>query len=509
MTRNNSNSVNRSDAIMIYVFLDISKKQEFIFKSNKLKQNIYNSYLIRTLTEYNKNYNNEDISLFKSAVEFGGRSYFCGGGNSILEIDNVQKADAFMKSYSRKVLEYYPDIELYMSKLEMDNETSAEIKKKLVIECDKLKEKRKSRFRKISFGIEKLDQETGYPLQNQRQTKDKMKKARKALEEILYAKDISREDRLKVRLTYELEDYKKEESSYIGIICLDGNRMGELVRDIEDKNNIAKLGQEIEKIYTGAIQEYVRKTIGIKQKDDRDMYMTPVITAGDDVCIITEASEAINAAKEIISNIERLSMEDEDLQKLYKDNTTLKACAGVVIVKAGYPFFDAYKQAEKACEDAKGSSKQVLEDISLIDWKIIEGANIPENNPEDKLKKNEKYHIKPLAITEREYIITEDKNHCIMSYAKFQDIISKIRGNIEISSSLLKEIQYLIYSGEHSYETQLKNSSKTTNSLFGAMDEEIQMSEGYQVNIKNGILEYKEDKIYLLNDIIGSLKYFK
>lgn len=511
---------------MAYVFVDISKKQEFIFKSNKLKQNIYNSYLIRTLTEYNESYSNEEISLVKFANEHNGKNYFCGGGNSILIFDDTQKADDFIKSYSRKVLEYYPDIELYMSKIEADNITSAEIKNKLEIECDKLKEKRKSRFRKISFGIEKLDSETGYPLQNQKLTREKLAKARKELEIILYGKvlndsnedkiDDSKEDKLKVKLTYELGDYKKEESSYIGIICLDGNRMGELVRNIEDKNNIEKLGKTIEGIYKEAIQSYVKDINNNVQKNieenngdmtNENMYITPVIMAGDDVCLITEASRAINAAKEIINNIEKISSRDESLQDMYKERQILKACAGVVIVKAGYPFFDAYQRAEKVCEKAKGSSKQFDDDISLIDWEIIEGANITRNNFEDITKKNEKYHIKPLAITEKEYSITKDKEHCIMSYDKFKNIIFKIRDNTQISSSLLKEIQYLIYSGEDNYKTQLTNSSKEVNELYEAIDDK--KSEDNEISIEKGILNYQKDKIYLLNDIIDSLKYFE
>ncbi len=34
-----------------YVYIDVSQKQEFIYKTSKLKQNLYNSFIIKAVTE--------------------------------------------------------------------------------------------------------------------------------------------------------------------------------------------------------------------------------------------------------------------------------------------------------------------------------------------------------------------------------------------------------------------------------------------------------------------------
>ena len=74
----------------------------------------------------------------------------------------------------------------------------------------------------------------------------------------------------------------------------------------------------------------------------------PIILAGDDITYICNGSIAIETAR-IMMEI----LEDERLNVEGIDFGNLSACAGVAIIKKGYPFKKGYELAEDLCSSAK------------------------------------------------------------------------------------------------------------------------------------------------------------
>ncbi|WP_026895708.1 Cas10/Cmr2 second palm domain-containing protein [Clostridiisalibacter paucivorans] len=495
----------------IFVFIDVSKKQEFIFKSNKLKDNLKNSYIIKSITEYDdsENYNDMKVSLNEFIKRYEAKKVFCGGGNSIIGFIDNDKAKKFIREYSRKVLETYPDLELYISKIERENdgEFSIEDKKFLSHKANKLKEKRRSRYEKISFGVEKLDGETGFPIHVKEDSihcdKVIINKAKKNLKSIL---NLSKE--ASIEITSELGDYKgKDKMSYIGIISLDGNGMGKLVDSCQSIKELHNLSNDIRDIYYQSISEYLEK-LSEYNNENIKKYITPIISAGDDLCLILDGRIAIDAAANIIKNIKKKSKESEIIKKKMPNGLT--TCAGIAIVKAGYPFFDGYREAEKLCKKSKIYLHKIKDDkeyLSFMDWKIVQGSNIESGDFIENIKeKDEIYHIKPLIIDDIKSYFKEDKEAYIFSYLDFKELKKDMEDmilNKKISKSTLKKLQESFYDGYESYKIDIDNRRKEyTEELFSAISKTFSSNNDY------GVIETStKERIYILNDIIDAFNF--
>lgn len=495
-----------------FVFVDISKKQEFIFKSNKLKDNLKNSYIIKSITEYDdsENYNDMKVSLNEFVKKYKAEKVFCGGGNSIIGFIDNDKAKKFIREYSRKVLETYPDLELYISKIEKKNDSEffIEDKKCLSHKANKLKEKRRSRYEKISFGVEKLDGETGFPIQVKEDSiycdKVIISKAKENLKFILnLSKNAS------IDITSELGDYKgKDKMSYIGIISLDGNGMGKLVDSCQSIKELHNLSNDIRDIYYQSISEYLEK-LGEYDNEDIKKYITPIISAGDDLCLILDGRIAIDAAANIIKNIREKSKKNEFIKK--KMSNGLTTCGGIAIVKAGYPFFDGYREAEKLCKKSKTYLHKIKDNdeeyLSFIDWKIVQGSNIESRDFIENIKeKGEIYHIKPLIVDDIKSYFKEDKEAYIFSYLDFKELKKNMEEMIlkkKISKSTLKKLQESFYDGYESYKIDIDNRRKEhTEELFSIISKTFLSSNNY------GVIETSpKDHIYILNDIIDAFNF--
>ncbi len=497
-----------------FVLVDVSKKQEFIFKSSRLKDNLTNSHIIKSITEYNdsQDYSQMDVSLNSFIKKCKASKVYCGGGNSIISFDSEGEAKDFIRKYSKAVLEKYPDLELYLSMLKKEDNSvfNNDDRKELIKKASELKEKRRSRYEKVSFGIENIDKETGFPMESRKDVKEYEKIVNIARYNLSNILDLDKNS--SVEITSQLEEYKaksKDGVSYMGIISIDGNGMGDLVNKIKDIEALSRFSDEIRRIYFKAVTDYL-KQLG-KGKSTKE-YVTPIVSAGDDLCLIMNGKIAIDAAAKIIENIKKESMESQEIKKITKWGLT--ACAGVVIVKGGYPFFDAYKEAEKMCKNAKmylhNIKREDEEYFSVVDWKIVQGSNIEANDFIENIKiKNEKYHIKPLIVDKYKSYYESTNNTYIFSYHDFKSITNKIKDMIKenkISRSTLKRLQESFYDGFESYKIDIEARRKEhTEELF-----KIIMEHFSDKNIENELGVIKTpfgENIYLLNDIIDSLKF--
>ncbi|WP_054950078.1 Cas10/Cmr2 second palm domain-containing protein [Numidum massiliense] len=283
-----------------------------------------------------------------------------------------------------------------------------------------------------------------------------------------------------IEITDELQDYQKGEDgkSYIGVIAIDGNKMGEMVSKITTFKELKRFSEAIDNLYSQAVSNallthaasvYSADTEGKLQK----ILVTPIVMAGDDICLIVEAEHAIELAKTIVENIKKLSLEkNRDREVLHElmdrdqQGEGLTACAGVAIVKYNYPFFEAVRTAEALCHRAKESMHKVRTEgskaanASFIDWEIVQGQVDSDHTYEDYVRHGqyeERFHLKPLRIDQEE--AAQDG---VYSYGAFIRLVQKINegqkedkvGQKEkaISSSILEKIKRVIYSGWEQYE---------------------------------------------------------
>ncbi|WP_283592010.1 Cas10/Cmr2 second palm domain-containing protein [Clostridium butanoliproducens] len=262
------------------VKVDIGSKQKYIFSSNRLKEIIGASEVIRYVTEglakevlecMNKEHKNYQDSN-------DGNVLFEAGGNSMYIFDNEEEAKKFNEIFSRFVIEYFDGLELIMVIKEFD------IKEKNIVDLyeeieqalTKKKGERKYQFRRLSYGLTKICPNTRKPAgyeckelssNNEKKIKyvskeceDKLRfydflcgdseyyDKQNKIKYMIDSKDINhKEIKEELKKRYELKNEfnftneldiiagPKNEGSYIAITCIDGNGMGKKIDSFNDE----------------------------------------------------------------------------------------------------------------------------------------------------------------------------------------------------------------------------------------------------------------------------------
>lgn len=432
------------------VISEVSKKQGYIFKTNKLKENIGASTIIEYITE--------DLPKKKLAEVLGKKDIDenvvnAGGGNSLFIVDKEDDAKEFIKITTTEVLEKFPGAEFFMAyqKFDYENDSIIDAIDEIYKKLNDKKSARKSVFRRKSYGIEQECVTTGLPaykryddvfLSRESYVKREWSKDDK-LEELNKKNSISKiigdySDK-GYKFTKELEDLitQKGDNSYIAIVSLDGNKMGQKIQHmkeearkkekgsdnkVESNNNyIQKLknfSKNIKDYYEDAFrhmlevidQNYNKIAEDLKLKDNI-MPVRPIILAGDDVCFICNAKIALECVNLFISKLNEYSVEGEQLN----------ACAGICMLKSSYPFDKGYDIAENLCKNGKAKIVD-SNDASLVDFHICQGeisTSLNEIRNRAHINKEIELNIKPFYIN-----ITEVKQEEIQD-KKYERIITK------------------------------------------------------------------------------------
>lgn len=509
-----------------YAYIDVSQKQEFIYKRNKLKDNLHHSFIIKSVTEKLEGLDSKQTKVSLSGyLEKHCRDQsevvYSGGGNSIIRFPSLEQGQAFVRGYSREILEDYPQLELYISLVDESEVNGCgdgqekKIREKLYQKADQLKDKRRARFRRWTYGVEKID-ETGQAERSKEETDRDGKLARKYLQQSLEQKLQG----TSITITSELQDYKKgdEGKSYIGVIALDGNKMGEMIQQIPTFQELAVFSREVETIYETALVDALKDYDEARPSDPQTgkrppLYITPILMAGDDICLVVEAEHALEIAAQILKNIKTVSAikKQKSLHNTWLSEDYLSACAGVAIARYTYPFFETVKAAEALCQRAKEMPHKVkgresgAQRASFINWEILQGQVAASQAYEDFVKHGrdrEFFHIKPLCV-DQEQAVMEDG---IFSYDAFRKLVQKIGEEKEISSSLLEDLKKNLYSGWEQYQLFFKTrlgSQKLVETVQAVLDGDTACRYAARVVKDGNVPTYT----YILNDVLDALPF--
>lgn len=433
-----------------FVLMEVGKKQGYIFKSNKLKENIGASMIISYVTE---RLPKENLEKYK------GESVLEGGGKGLYKFSNEVDAKNFINELSRYILKKFSNLEIYFVKKEIDLEKdniSNEIKK-LYIDLGKKKAQKKGSVKQISLGIEKICASTGLPATT---SKNGFNISEEIESKINYYDKNINEYFVKngVRFFKEIDSLleKDEGKSYICVVHIDGNSMGNKFTKLsnyytekieEDKslnlkylNELSKLSKDIGEIYINAFEKVIKESI----EDNGYSYVRPIVVAGDDITFVAKAKDAIRLSRVFIEDIMKKSV------NIGNENIPLNAAAGIAFIKSHYPFSRAYDLAEELTANCKRKIKSKNEDASMIDWHIVQGEDsssittIREKHyiAKDGLSLN----LRPLYIERG-----DTKNTKFNSYENFKSTLETVH-KTEVSRSKLKELREELIKGKEATE---------------------------------------------------------
>nr|WP_315317759.1 hypothetical protein [Schaalia odontolytica] len=223
--------------------------------------------------------------------------------------------------------------------------------------------------------------------------------------------------------------------SSVGVIHIDGNGVGAIMRDLgeafntvegdlsnlkpasywreenpctPDENNIFQwFIMEVNYRLDGIVKEAVARSWAdveyLANDDDIDLVpVVPVLVGGDDVTVYTDGQYAIPFAEAYIRHYEELTEKDELLKQLAvvagaKKPGPLTASAGVAIVGRNFPFHIAYDLAEGLVSRGKKLGKQNGQaPCSTIDFHVLRDATVLD--PDETLDEYEGRTQRPFLI---------------------------------------------------------------------------------------------------------------
>ncbi|MBD2410388.1 hypothetical protein FACHB389_01405 [Nostoc calcicola FACHB-389] len=396
--------------------IDTTGKQNYIFSSNRLRENIGAS---RLLSKSTKEWVEDTLDTLKipnglqeepiETSELNAELIYAAGGNALIIFKSHELAIRFTKILGRRVLEKAPGINLLVAHADFDwenNDLYSVVEELKRNQIDRQKYERIPSAPLLGLGVNASCNSTQLPAVDRSdqyinysddedidsylistETKQKLKavsEANKHLQSI-FAEVF---DQNIYQFPYRTDHLGRSggESSYTAVVHADGNGMGNrfkahgMGRENRDYiNAIRAFSKSVDRAGINALKAVAKlviesieegKIIGklgeFKLKAQYNLPFRPLVYGGDDITFICEGRLGLELAALFLREFEK--------QKV-NDGKPLTACAGVSVVKTHYPFARAYQISEDLCREAKKFVKQSkkiysVDDFSALDWHL-------------------------------------------------------------------------------------------------------------------------------------------
>jgi hypothetical protein len=153
-----------------------------------------------------------------------------------------------------------------------------------------------------------------------------------------------------------IRDADRLGDGYLAVVHADGNGLGKLFMTF-DANQRAEASTAVSTACVAAAKRAVAYLVGLQTDEDEErapagegklqLRARPIVVGGDDFTFLVDARFALPFTHHYLVAF----AEESKKAKLFPNG--LSACAGVAIVKTGFPFHAAHKLAESLCKAAK------------------------------------------------------------------------------------------------------------------------------------------------------------
>jgi hypothetical protein len=455
---------------MILTVVDNSGIQNYIFGSNRLKDNIGGSQLVWEAT---------GIWAEECCKIAGGEKHYSGGGNFMANFPEEHQSRQFERILTRYVLCHAPGLKVVVAHHECEQIDAEAIQQAF----QNLRQEKACRGLSLPLGTLPITQPcgiTGLPsitidakennspvslsIQKQRDT------ATRGNDRL--GDDLASEKGYKYPYDSDELGRDKHDQSYIAVVHADGNGLGRRLIEIARREGsdgvkafseavntasvaaLKKTLKSLEAIITGYDLTHGRIHISLKaDKSNSDtLYLPfrPIVYGGDDVTFVCDGHLGIALATCYLEAFEKETSEPEIAAAIGGYGAT--ACAGIAIVKTHYPFSRAYQLAEDLCKSAKAKASALVkadalspnslkpEGYSYLDWYFaLSGVT------ESLTKMREKeYQVSEGSLSARPVSLKETESG--VSWKEIEEQIGMLQRGL--SQSKIKMLREIVRDGE-------------------------------------------------------------
>lgn len=419
---------------MEIVILDTRQIQSYIFGSNRLRENIGASYLVKKATEdwvkqvLFSQFSREKLTLPVDDPQCPAKIVLTGGGNAVLYFREDGQGKRFVQRYSRAVLECAPQLQLAavvhsftslggMKTAVDDAFTKLETTKQglapstplmglgVTVKCRSTG----LAAMELSPPIPGADDGDQYPASAEIIAKLNQLKAAND-----YLNDQFNPDRNQYEFPFDLDNLGRSagEQSFIAVVHIDGNDMGQRIKAYQDEHKETrafldaseKISQEINRAGETALRETIVALVKAIKFVRGKPYIRHTTAYNDEITTITlkevewlnrKTGEKVGTGRYYLPfrpivfggddttfvcdgrlgislALTYIRAFEAATQDFLSSNDNLTACAGVAIVKSHYPFARAYGLAEDLCKQAKMYRRHLMIDQQLADISCLD-----------------------------------------------------------------------------------------------------------------------------------------
>ncbi len=395
--------------------LDVAGVQTYIFSSNKLKENLGASSIVKNIysdflsciieehfdidgfdidfwksmpeTKDNTSEDDQRISLFRKYA--GIDICYIGGGNALLFFKTRNDFSAIIKKFTSSFLLHAPGLYINTAHIETDQAQIKDnfftIKEELDSQLYYIKNTYVPNITLPRHGFTASCPRTGLSVEKLMIDKNGKVDVFSSVSatKINSADDnnaFDNEFKKNLEFTKDIEKLgqKEGDDNFIAVVHIDGNEIGALFKEAFNNNSFMparRLSQNLATSTKAAFDDLIKIII----KDEKQCLISsnnkkfgtlpirPIIIGGDDITFVCPGKLGIYFAEKFMEFFEN--------QTARFHREPLSACAGVAIAKTKYPFFRAYKIAEELCSNAKQKRKKTEDKKGCwIDFHIVEAA---------------------------------------------------------------------------------------------------------------------------------------
>ncbi|MGV8122533.1 MAG: hypothetical protein AB2L14_22475 [Candidatus Xenobiia bacterium LiM19] len=386
------------------VLIDTVSIQNYVFGSNRLKENLGASYLIgdvyeTPLKDVMKEILPESADVFEKwrekpddllinthPFEIG----YIGGGNALLLFQKREIAEKFIREWTTRLLLKAPGVATAVALNEFDCEQFSDSLKKLFL----ILQDNKSRYHpqtviprhgitaectrsnlSMEIWCDEIPENGAY-ISSVTNAKIKAAKENERYFNTLFRGNLCES----YCFTDEFEQLGSTpgENSHIAVVHIDGNGMGKRFQKLNDLPSLRRLSISVHKATHRAFETLLtalgeslpqlinNEEINIVKENGLNKFpLRPIILGGDDITFVTDGRLGVYCADIFIREFEKQTVSDEQ---------PLSACGGIAVIGTKFPFHRGYELSESLCRNAKKTRKRENDIGSWIDFHLAYGG---------------------------------------------------------------------------------------------------------------------------------------
>lgn len=423
-----------SDNYLLAKF-DVSGIQSYIFATNRLRENvgassqvtkILEEYLPQSIEEAVKEagyretqavllWKKQDKLEIAENTELQAEIIYIGGGNAMVLFRKEELFMAVGRKLGEKTARNCQGLSVAAAavKLEWDKENFGEAMRKLDVEMAVRKARMIRQPVYSPFPVVEQDNGTHQPITRRSPYMDSKNGDETGnpedITEIQFQKltEYERQVQKKIGNFYpdlgEIKDYQypvemnnlcpeRGDNSYIAVVHIDGNGMGERFIQMkreqsqkaegeekrkqysEDVCRLRNVSKEIASLFSNTYKEVLTGLLPLaKEEKTLKFSIRPIVLDGDDFTFLCPAKQAVPIAAAFLRKLDELQKENRG------KSDKITACAGIAFVYSHFPFYVAYDIAEKACANAKKSWYQASDSgckNSYLDFYVVKESEV-------------------------------------------------------------------------------------------------------------------------------------